>query len=127
MVDHPAEPANSAVSAHQRRFEVQECWSDRLVVLSASDAVDMLSAPQLTKAICDALRNASVGMSVLVAAQEAADAMSVRFGIVADGAATSRPIRLLGIDAILVIYPTLSDALRDLRCTNDEPAPTQSL
>ena len=67
------------------------------------------------------------GMSVLVAAQEAADAMSVRFGIVADGAATSRPIRLLGIDAILVIYPTLSDALRDLRCTNDEPAPTQSL
>ena len=130
MVDHPAEPANSAVSAHQRRFEVQECWSDRLVVLSARDAVDMLSAPQLTEAICDALRKAptglivdltevnflaSVGMSVLVAAQEAADAMSVRFGIVADGAATSRPIRLLGIDAILTIYPTLSDALRDLR------------
>ena len=49
---------------------------------------------------------ASVGMSVLVAAQEAADALSVRFGIVADGAATSRPIRLLGIDAILALYPT---------------------
>ena len=53
--------------------------------------------------------------------------MSVQFGIVADGAATSRPIRLLGIDAILTIYPTLSDALRDLRCRNDAPAPTQSL
>jgi anti-sigma B factor antagonist len=67
-----------------------------------------------------------VGMSVLVAAQEAADAMSVPFGIVAEGAATSRPIRLLGIDAILVLYPTLGDALRNFRCGNDEPAPTQS-
>ena len=54
-------------------------------------------------------------MSVLVAAQEAADAMLVRFGIVAEGPATSRPIRLLGIDAILALYPTLDDALRDLR------------
>jgi anti-sigma B factor antagonist len=129
MVGHLAEPANSAVSAHQRRLEVQECWSGRLVVLSVSDAVDMLSAPQLSEAICEALRRAptglivdltevnflaSVGMSILVAAQEAADAMSVRFGIVAEGAATSRPIRLLGIDAILTLYPTLSDALRDL-------------
>jgi anti-sigma B factor antagonist len=39
----------------------------------------------------------------------------VRFGIVADGAATSRPIRLLGIDRILTLYPTLEDALRDFR------------
>ena len=54
-------------------------------------------------------------MSVLVAAQQAADAMSVRFGVVADGPTTSRPIRLLGIDAILALYPTLDDAVRDLR------------
>ena len=99
------------------------------MVLSVRGAVDMLSAPQFTEAICAALGNApaglivdltgveflaSVGMSVLVAAQEAADAMSVRFGIVAEGAATSRPIRLLGIDALLTIYPTLDDALHDL-------------
>ena len=141
MVDHLAEPDNSAVSAHQRRFEVEECWSDRLVVLSVCDEVDMLSAPQLTEAICNALRKApaglivdltevnflaSVGMSVLVATQEAADAMSVPFGIVAEGSATSRPIRLLGIDAVLALYPTLGDALRDLRCGNDGPAPSQS-
>jgi anti-sigma B factor antagonist len=90
----------------------------------------MLSAPQLSEAICDALGQApaglivdltnveflaSVGMSVLVAARQAADAISVRFGIVADGAATSRPIRLLGIDRILTLYPTLDDALRDFR------------
>ena len=111
-------------------FQVRESWSDRLVVLSVCDVVDMLSAPRMSEAICDALGKApaglivdltgvhflaSVGMSVLVAAQEAADAMSVRFGIVADGPATSRPIRLLGIDAILALYPTLDDALRDLR------------
>jgi anti-sigma B factor antagonist len=41
--------------------------------------------------------------------------MSVRFGIVAEGPATSRPIRLLGIDVIPALYPTLDDALRDLR------------
>jgi anti-sigma B factor antagonist len=142
MVDHLADPANSAVSARRHGFAVQESWSDRLVVLSVSHEVDILGAPQLSDAICEALRNAptglivdltevnflaSVGMSVLVAAQEAADALSVPFGIVAEGAATSRPIRLLGVDAILVLYPTLGDALRDFRCGNDEPAATQSL
>jgi anti-sigma B factor antagonist len=141
MVDHLADPANSAVSAHRHGFEVQESWSDRRVVLSVIDEVDILSAPQLAEAICEALRNAptglivdltkvnflaSVGMSVLVAAQEAADALSVPFGIVAEGAATSRPIRLLGIDAILALYPALGDALRDFRCGNDEPVPTKS-
>jgi anti-sigma B factor antagonist len=141
MVDHLADPANSAISAHRHGFEVQESWSDRLVVLSVSDEVDIRSAPQLAEAICSALDKApaglvvnltevnflaSVGMSVLVAAQEAADALSVPFRVVAEGAATSRPIRLLGIDAILVLYPTLGDALREFRCGNDEPAPTQS-
>jgi anti-sigma B factor antagonist len=130
MVDHLTDLTNPAVSAHQHRFEVQESWSNRIVVLSVSDEVDMLSAPQLADAICGALGKdpaglvvdltevnflASVGMSILVAAQQAADAMSVPFGIVAEGAATSRPIKLLGIDAILVLYPTLSDALRHVR------------
>jgi len=108
MVDHSAEPTIVvAVSAHQQNgFEVRESWSDRLVVLSVCDVVDMLSAPRMSEAICDALGKApaglivdltgvhflaSVGMSVLVAAQQAADAMLVRFGIVAEGPATSRP------------------------------------
>jgi anti-anti-sigma factor len=130
MNDCVAEPDHFARSRHQHRFEVQEIWDDRIVILSVRDAVDMLSAPELTEAICDALDKtpagliidltdvnflASVGMSVLMAAQEAADALSLRFGIVAHGAATSRPITLLGIDAILTLYPTLDDGLRDLR------------
>ena len=61
MVDHLADPANSAVSAHRHGFEVQESWCDRLVVLSVSDEVDILSAPQLAEAICEALRMSKIG------------------------------------------------------------------
>ena len=129
MIDHPATPTHSP-AAHQDRFTVRESRIDRVVVLSVCDTVDMLSAPQLTKAIRDALDKApaglivdlteveflaSVGMSVLMAAQQEAKAISARFGIVADGAATSRPIKLLGLDDILALYPTLDDALRDSR------------
>jgi anti-sigma B factor antagonist len=130
MVDDVTESTHSAPSAHQHGFEVRKRWSNRVVVLSVREAVDILSAPQLSEAICEALGQAptglivdltdvdflaSVGMSVLVSAHHVADAMSVRFGIVADGAATSRPIRLLGINRILTLYPTLDDALREFR------------
>jgi anti-sigma B factor antagonist len=130
MVDHRAEPANLAVSAHEDCCEIRESWSERIAVLSACGVVDWFSTPELSKAICNALRKApaglvidltevnflaSVGMRVLAAAHQAADAMSVRFGVVAEGSATSRPIRLLGIDTILSLYPALGDALRDLR------------
>lgn len=130
MVDHFSQPGDSAVATHRSGFEIEECWHDHLVVLSVNGPVDMLTAPQLSRAICDVLENsattliidltevtflASVGMSVLVATQGAADAMAVRFAVVAEGAATSRPIRLLGIDNILALYPTLDDAVRTLR------------
>lgn len=129
MVDQSCEPAHSVASPQRRGFEIHESWTDRLVVLSVNDAIDMLTAPQLSGAICDALRRsptaliidltevtflASVGMSVLVATHEAAAAMSVRFGVVADGSVTSRPIRILGIDAVLALYSTLEDAKQAL-------------
>ncbi|HEX3286429.1 MAG TPA: STAS domain-containing protein [Mycobacterium sp.] len=117
-------------TGHHGQFEARETWNDRIVVLSVGVAVDLLSAPRLTEAIRYALAMApaglivdlteveflaSVGMSVLVDAQEQANAASARFAVVADGAGTSRPIRLLGIDAIVALYPTLEDAFRDLR------------
>ena len=154
MVDNFAEPVDPAAPAYRDGFDVQESWIDRVAVLSVRDVVDMLSAARLTEAIRDALGKAptglivdltevnflaSVGMSALLAAQEEADAISARFGIVAEGAATSRPIRLLGIDAILALYPTLDDALRDFRYSpdvqpgidsgnegDDRPTPTES-
>ena len=128
MVEHLCVPVPA--TTHRHGFEIHERWSDWLVVLSVNDEVDTLTAPQLSQAICKALGNsataliidltevtflASVGMSVLVAAQQAADAMAVRFAVVAEGVATSRPIRLLGIDAVLALFPTLGDALRAVR------------
>lgn len=130
MVDQFCEPAASAASAHRHGFEIRESWSDHLLVLSVNGTIDLLTAPQLSRAICDVLENsataliidltevtflASVGMSVLVATQGAADAMAVRLAVVAEGAATSRPIQLLGIDTILALYPTLDDAVSTLR------------
>lgn len=130
MVDHFCEPAESAASTHRHSFDVHENSSDRLVVLSVNGEVDMLTAPLLSGAIFTALGKSpaglivdltevtflsSVGMAVLLAAHEAATASLVRFGVVADGPTTSRPIRLLGIDAILSLYPSLDDAVSILR------------
>lgn len=118
----------SGASADHGEFDIRERWIDRIVVLSVSDALDLLSAPRFTEAIGDALARApaglivdltevnfmaSIGMSVLVEASEQANVISARFGVVAEGAATSRPIKLLGIDAIVPLYATLDDALRN--------------
>ena len=119
-------PDSSTLETH---IDIAETWEGRFAVLAVRDAVDMLSAPQLSDAISAALAKApvglvvdltevdflaSVGMSVLVEAQEQASASSMRFGVVADGAATSRPMKLLGIDAVLAIYPTVDAALDDM-------------
>jgi anti-sigma B factor antagonist len=130
MADHFAQPARPAISARRHGFEVRLTWSDGFVVLSVCGEVDMLTAPKLSEVICDALGQspagiivdltdveflACIGMNVLIAAQKTADAITVRFGVVADGVATSRPIRLLGLDATMTLYRTLNDAVRDLQ------------
>jgi anti-sigma B factor antagonist len=128
MVEHFCEPAQFIT--RRLGFEINQSWQDWLAVLSVDGEVDMVTAPHLGRAICEALEKsatglvidltavtflASVGMSVLVAAQEAADAMAVRFAVVADGAVTRRPISLLRLDAVLALYSTRDDALRALR------------
>jgi anti-anti-sigma factor len=106
-------------------FEVGKHQVDQAVVLTVSGEVDMLSSPLLADAIKTALEArpaalivdlskvdflASAGMTVLVTAQ--AEALPpTRFGVVAHGAATSRPIKLMGIDSVLSLYSTLESAL----------------
>jgi anti-anti-sigma factor len=106
-------------------FAIEETWVHRTVVLMVSGDVDMLSAPALTEAIRSAARHgptalivdlsavpflASAGMNVLVTTQEQL-APAVRFGVVADGPATSRPLRMVGVDRLVPLYRTLSEAL----------------
>jgi anti-sigma B factor antagonist len=106
-------------------FQVGESQVGQAVVLAVSGEVDALTAPRLAGAIHTALATgpailivdlskvrffASAGMTVLVAAKTQAGP-ATRFGVVADNAATSRPIKLMGIDAVLPLYRTLDRAL----------------
>jgi anti-anti-sigma factor len=106
-------------------FEVGKHQVDQAVVLTVSGEVDMLSSPRLAEAIATALATkptalivdlskvsflASAGMTVLVTAQAEVEAPT-QFAVVANGAATSRPIKLMGIDTVLALYSTLDGAL----------------
>jgi anti-sigma B factor antagonist len=103
-------------------------WIDRIAVISVQVDLDMLGAPQLSEVLRRALSEgpsalvvdltkvefmASAGIAALVEAQEHASA-TTRFAVVAEGPATSRPLRLLGLDEFLSLHPTLDDALRGL-------------
>src|SRR5689334_17023175 len=101
---NPVEPTSFDVGTHQ---------AGRAVVLTVAGEVDMLTAPRLTQAIQAALAAkpaalvvdlskveflASAGITALVSAQEGVVAPT-RFAVVADGPATSRPMKLMGIDS----------------------------
>src|ERR1700744_6017047 len=109
-------------------FQVGKHQVDQAVVLTVSGEVDMLSAPPLAEAIRTALAArpaalivdlskvdflASAGMTVLVTAQDEVEPPT-RFAIVANGAATSRPIKLMGIDSVLSLYSSLDSALSSI-------------
>lgn len=94
-------------------------------MVAASGVVDMITAPQLEDAINGVLAKspravvvdltdveflASAGMGVIVAAHDAAPE-GVLIHVVADGPATSRPLKLVGIADIVPVHATLEDAL----------------
>ena len=106
-------------------FGVAENWVERTVVVAVSGDVDMATAPELAEAIQAAAREepaalivdlsrveflASAGMSLLITAHRDI-APSARFGVVADGPSTSRPLKMIGIDTIFALYRTLGEAL----------------
>jgi anti-sigma B factor antagonist len=107
-------------------LDVKEYWLDHIVVVEAVGVVDMLTTPALSEPIGVAAAKspagvivdlskvdflASAGINVLVAAH-AEVTSNARFGVVAEGPATSRPITLPGVE--ITLYPTLKDALQDL-------------
>lgn len=108
---------------------ISEEWTGRTVVISVAGVLDMLTSPQLEAGIAAALPGnpsaiivdltdveflASAGMGVLVDACERVEG-SVQFRVVADGPATSRPLKLLGLADIIGLHPSLDAARATLR------------
>jgi anti-sigma B factor antagonist len=116
---------NDGQSSRQRAFDVGQSRVAGAVVLSVQGDVDALTAPRLAEAILGALSEqssavvvdlsdveflASAGMTTLITAHERI-APGARFLVVADGPGTSRPLKLMGLDSLLAIYPTLDEAI----------------
>jgi anti-anti-sigma factor len=117
-----------AAPAHDGGFGVEQLWFDSVVVIAVSGALDLLTAPALVEAVTAAVTKsptgvivdlakvdflASTGMNVLVATHR--DLPSpIRFAVVADSPMTSRPLKLLGLDGLLSVFPTLGAALQAL-------------
>jgi anti-anti-sigma factor len=119
------ESTDGTSAASGSTCEVNERWVGRVVVIATSGVIDMITAPQLEDAIKAALAEtpegivvdlteveflASAGMGILVAAHdEAPDGVEIH--IVAEGPATSRPLKLVGIADIVPLHATLDEAL----------------
>ena len=115
------QPTASSCTIDQRRV-------GQIEVLSVAGVVDMLTAPQLEEAIGTAAKEspqgvivdmtavdflASAGMGILVAARDEMPE-SVQLAVVADGPATSRPLKLVGIAEVVGLHATLDEALAAL-------------
>ncbi|BBY77277.1 anti-sigma factor antagonist [Mycolicibacterium parafortuitum] len=122
MDEQAAEGTNASAASN---CVVTQRWVDRTAVVAVAGVVDMLTSPQLETAIDEALEQkpgavvidfteveflASAGMGVLVAAHDKAGS-EVAISVVADGPATSRPLKLVGIADIVALYASLDEAL----------------
>jgi anti-anti-sigma factor len=100
-------------------------YQNGIAVLKVGGDIDLATVPALEAAIDEALVAsptslvidltdvgflASAGLQALVATHNNVTP-SAQFAVVANSAATSRPIQLTGLDQIFELYPTLDEAL----------------
>ena len=129
-MDEQRPPTNDRAAAPSKATScvVQQQWVGRVAVVAVSGVVDLLTAPQLERAIRAALDKkptgllvdfseveflASAGMGVLVAIHDEVTP-DTRFCVVAEGPATSRPLKLVGIADLITLYATRDEALSAL-------------
>jgi anti-sigma B factor antagonist len=128
-MDSRPDSARSVDTGAGNDCTLEERRVDGVSVVGVTGVVDMLTAPDLEKAISEAAKSspsavvvdmtaveflASAGMGVLIAAQ-AELSPGIRFAVVAEGPATSRPLKLVGVTDVVDLYATLADALAALR------------
>lgn len=118
-----------SVSEHNRggRFSIRPRRDGETVVLHVKGDLDVLTAPTLGTHLDVALANcpsilivditdveflSSAGISVLVETHRLTARADISLRVVADGPATSRPIRMMRIDEVIDLYPTLTAAIR---------------
>ncbi|KRD06107.1 anti-anti-sigma factor [Mycobacterium sp. Root265] len=107
---------------------VEERTVGDVVVVAITGTLDVLSAPDLETRVKATATGSpagvivdlsavdflgSSGMGVLVTAHSDLTP-AIRFALVADGPATSRPLKLIGIADIIDVFPTLDEALTAL-------------
>jgi anti-anti-sigma factor len=101
---------------------------DGVVVVAAVGAVDMLTAPRLQEIITAVVARkpaglvidmtevdflGSAGMQVLMVTRNQLDA-ATRLAVVADGPATSRPLKITGVADYIDLFSSLDVALKNL-------------
>lgn len=106
-----------------------------LVLLTVRGSIDVLTVPQLADAVREAISGvpagliiditavdflSSAGMAALVTAHENI-APTGKFAVVADGPATARPMRLVGLDQTIVMYSSVDEAAADFAGEREDP------
>ncbi len=104
-------------------------FEDGTAIVTVSGEIDLATVATLNDAITEAFTHqptalvvdlsavgflASAGLQTLVITHETAGE-ATRFAVVAEGPATSRPIQLTGLDKVFALYPTLDEALAQVR------------
>jgi anti-sigma B factor antagonist len=111
----PAEEAIATALAYQNGIAVLKVDGDidLATVPTLEAAIDEALIPKPTGLVLDLSEVgflASAGLQTLVATHHNVS-QTAQFAVVANSAATSRPIQLTGLDRIFQLYPTLDDAL----------------
>lgn len=109
------------------RFIVTPRHDGQTLVLHVTGDLDVLTAPTLGTHLDIALASgpsvlivdltdveflSSAGISVLVETHRLTARTDMSLRVVADGPATSRPMRMMRIDEIIDLYPTVEAAIR---------------
>jgi anti-sigma B factor antagonist len=118
--------------AENNGFAITRRSTKDVVVLAVSGAVDEVTTPSLATHLDVVLLAApallvidltavefmsSAGMNLLVETQRLTAPTMTTVCVAADGTATSRPMRFIGIDRIIELYPTVDEALHGQRRT----------